>query len=156
MKVKHRDLQRRRVEVDNPLRVLLFWTKVIVGEPDECWWWTGYRDKKGYGTFYVAKGKNNKAHIFSWILHFGSTLGLHVHHTCENESCVNPHHFELLSNKKNNELSSSPSAINKRKTHCIHGHPLFGDNLHIEPSGRRCCNTCKKESNERSRKRKAT
>lgn len=143
------------MEVDNPLRVILFWTKVIVGAKDECWEWQGGKDKKGYGGFRVARDKVNKAHIFSWVLHFGYIpKGLHVDHKCENEGCVNPFHLQLLTNQKNNEKSTSPSAINKRKTHCNRGHAFAGDNLYVGRNGRRVCVTCRNER-ERSRRRKA-
>lgn len=156
MKDSHRHSQRHSMEIDNPSRVLRFWTKVIVGTKDECWIWTGSKDKKGYGSFRVAKDKCNKAHIFSWVLHFGLVpKGLHVDHKCENESCVNPFHLQLLTNEKNNEKSSSPSAENKRKTHCHRGHPFEGDNLYVEPNGRRVCLTCKGARETERRKRAA-
>lgn len=143
------------MEIDNPARVLRFWTKVIVGSKDECWWWTGHKDKKGYGNFRVAKDKCSKAHKFSWVLHFGFIpKDLHVDHKCENESCVNPFHLQLLTNQENNEKSTSPSAENKRKTHCIRGHPLFGYNLYVEPSGTRVCIACK-TARENERRRRA-
>jgi hypothetical protein len=40
-----------------------------------------------------------------------------------------------------------PSAINKRKTHCHRGHPLFGSNSAVYPSHGpgRTCKQCQRE-----------
>lgn len=34
---------------------------------------------------------------------------------------------------------------NGKKTHCLRGHPLSGDNLYTDPSGQRHCRTCQRE-----------
>lgn len=142
------------MEIDNPLRVLLYYTKVIIGGPDDCWPWTGSTDRKGYGHFRVAKGKTNKAHIFGFLLSGGKLKpGEHVDHKCNNTPCQNPAHLRPLGNKENNARSQSPSAINARKTHCIRGHPLSGANLYIRPDGCRSCRAC---AAEREMRRYAT
>lgn len=134
------------MEIDNPLRVFLFYTKMIVGGDDECWVWIGARDRKGYGQFRVAIGKMNKAHIFSFLLHGGKLKdNEHVDHKCNNPPCQNPRHLRALTNIENNARSSSPSAVNARKTHCIHGHEFSGDNLKFRKDGSRICVTCTKE-----------
>lgn len=117
----------------------------MVDLPDKCWVWVGARDKDGYGNFCVGKKKYSKAHIFSYALHFGIIpVGLQVDHKCVNPSCVNPNHLQLLSGKENNEKSTSPSALNKRKTHCKRGHHLYGDNI-VKKNGRRICISCERE-----------
>lgn len=117
----------------------------MVGLSDECWIWTGAKDRKGYGNFCVAVGKTNKAHIFSYYLHKGPVpKGLQVDHECNNPSCVNPDHLQLLTGKKNNEKSTSPSAINKRKSHCKYGHMYTRESTRFE-RGRRICKICEKE-----------
>lgn len=116
----------------------------MVGLSDECWLWTGAQDRKGYGNFTVARNKTNKAHIFSYYLHIGSIpKGLQVDHECNNPSCVNPYHLRLLTGTKNNERSNSPSAINKRKTHCCRGHEFSDENTKLYKS-RRICIICEK------------
>lgn len=134
------------MEIYNPQRVLLFWTKVIVNLPDECWIWTGAKDRKGYPNFRVEKNKTGKGHRFSYVLHFGPIpLGLHVDHECNNRSCVNPFHLQLLTNKQNNERSSSPSAINKRKKKCKWDHDFDKENTIIRKDGSRRCKKCELE-----------
>lgn len=134
------------MEIQNPARILRFWTKVTVGLEDECWLWSGSLDRKGYGNFSVAKNKSNKAHIFSYVLHYGLfKKGLQVDHKCKIRNCVNPKHLQLLTPKKNNERSSSPSAINAKKIHCVHGHPFDKNNTIRYKDGYRRCKTCEME-----------
>lgn len=40
---------------------------------------------------------------------------------------------------------------NRTKTHCPKEHPYSGDNLYIDPRGRRVCRTCKREWARRKR-----
>lgn len=73
--------------------------------------------------------------------------GLQLDHLCRNPGCVNPSHLEAVSPRENYLRGISPAAQNARKTYCIHGHPLYGENLFLgKPSGkrlgRRYCKTC--------------
>lgn len=117
----------------------------MVGLSDECWNWVGAKDTKGYGNYTCAIGKTRKAHLFSWVLHYNSIpIGLQVDHKCNNTSCVNPFHLQLLTGPQNNEKSNSASAVNKRKTHCKRGHHFSEENT-IRKNGRRICISCEKE-----------
>lgn len=141
-----------QLEITNPKRVELFWQKVdkdgpiIVSDLGNCWVWTGAKDQKGYSNFTVARGKQAKAHRFSFLLAFGWLLPhpYQVDHKCNNPSCVRPSHLSLLLGKDNNEKSNSASAINKRKTHCKYNHP-FDDNNTLRKYGRRICIQCEKD-----------
>lgn len=133
------------METSDPVRVIRFWEKVMVGPSDECWNWVGAKDCDGYGNFCVAVNEYSKAHIFNYVLHFGPIpAGMQVHHKCVNPSCVNPNHLQLLTGPENNERSNSPSAINKRKTHCKFGHHFSKGNT-IRKNGRRICIICEKD-----------
>lgn len=72
-----------------------FWRHVKVGTPDECWYWTGYPDKDGYGALRITSyGSPIRAHRFSYEIHFGAIPeGLLVRHRCNNPPCVNPMHL---------------------------------------------------------------
>lgn len=66
-----------------------------MNDASECWTWTGYRDKDGYGK--LRDGKTNKgAHRISYEMHVGEVHDGHfVLHNCNNPACVNPAHLRL-------------------------------------------------------------
>lgn len=73
-----------------------FWSKVI--KTDGCWIWTGAIDQ-GYGGIYHGMSKhagktNIRAHVASWILHFGPIpKGFCICHKCDVKTCCNPEHL---------------------------------------------------------------
>ena len=70
-----------------------FWS--YVKKSKDCWWWTGTKDKAGYGGLGVGAGMV-RAHRLSWCLHNGSIPdGIHVLHKCDNPPCVRPDHLFL-------------------------------------------------------------
>lgn len=144
------------MEVYNSRRVELFYKKINKNGPTwygagtnlredlkKCWIWEGAKDKDGYGNFTVGRKKTGKAHRFSFLLKWGWILPhpYQIDHQCNNTSCVNPYHLLLLHGKTNNYKSNSPSAINKRKTHCCKGHK-FSENNTLHKNGRRICLEC--------------
>jgi hypothetical protein len=70
-----------------------FWRHVEIHGPDECWLWTAYRIKTGYGTC-LFRGKTTTAHRVAVILS-GRELpdGLSALHSCDNPPCCNPAHI---------------------------------------------------------------
>lgn len=73
-----------------------FWAKVDTSAgPNACWPWTGYRDAKGYGSFWF-KGQMRKAHRAVYeLVHGAPPAELSVMHTCDIRCCVNPAHLVL-------------------------------------------------------------
>lgn len=76
-----------------------FWRFVIKRGPDDCWEWSGSRDKKGYGIIWIgykltADRTNTRSHRISWILANGTIpAGMYVCHKCDNPPCCNPGHL---------------------------------------------------------------
>jgi len=78
-------------------------TMVLLGEsPADCWEWNGSKNKTtGYGKKTV-NGKSVLAHRWMYETLFGAIpAGLVVNHLCSNQSCVNPHHLEVVTQAEN-------------------------------------------------------
>jgi len=70
----------------------LFWDKVDIRGPDDCWEWTAFRNPKGYGMFKVRPGDGYLAHRISYFLEHGHNPGAYCLHSCDNPPCCNPKH----------------------------------------------------------------
>ena len=69
-----------------------------------CWEWKNYRDKDGYGQFFIDKRPSIPAHRASWILFIGKIpKGICVLHKCDNPPCVNLEHLFLGTKRDNAE-----------------------------------------------------
>lgn len=114
----------------------------------------------GYGQMWNGR-RPEQAHRIAYRIAYGDIpRDTEIDHKCRNRACINPEHLQAITHKQNMHLSETVMGLNHRKTHCIRGHELKGDNLRLEPDGRRQCRACdrvrylrKKEKRDGLRKR---
>jgi hypothetical protein len=132
-----------------------FWSKVLV--TPTCWLWTANRTPTGYGLFSMPRpdGRltSTGAHRAAYRLLVGPIPGeLEIDHLCKVRRCVNPAHLEPVTRRENLRRRETET-----KTHCIRGHPLFGDNLYVRPgNSTRCCRECQRIRNRQAAARSKT
>jgi hypothetical protein len=101
-----------------------------------------------------------RAHRWLWE-QFGGAIptGLTIDHLCRNRACVNPWHMEVVTNRENILRGETFSGMNKRKTHCVRGHPFDETNtLYVRRAGApisRRCRTCAAEVMRERRRRES-
>jgi hypothetical protein len=123
-----------------------------------CWIWTGALGGGEYGVFWYER-KQIPAH--KWIYeHMRGRVNSskQLDHLCRVRCCVNPNHLEEVTCRENLMRGNTLAAMNYKKTHCIRGHELSGDNLYTYPDGKRQCRKCYRVAEQRflDRKRNAS
>lgn len=121
--------------------------KVRMIDLNDCWLYLG--GPRSYGPSTVeGYGMYNRtmAHRASYEIYKGPIPeGLEIDHLCRNRRCINPDHLEPVTRKENILRGESPTATNKRKTHCPNGH-LYD---FIRPNGERECRSCHRVNYQR-------
>jgi len=126
-----------------------FW--INVRKTDGCWLWTGAHKPSGYGDIWY-RNRPQIAHRVSWQIYHGAIpKELHVLHSCDIPSCVNPAHLFLGTAKDN-----AADCIRKgrfvfhrppMKDVCKRGHKYIGDNIRIRQYKGRIYRVCRSCSN---------
>lgn len=95
-----------RIPALTDIQQIRFWSRVNIGDPKDCWEWTGHIATTGYGCvdFQVTKKKHLtlKAHRVAYFLANHSDPGnLLVRHQCHQKRCCNPAHLLLGTHQEN-------------------------------------------------------
>lgn len=116
----------------------------MLWQKSECWEWTRYKARNGYGKIWF-KGKTWYVHrLFYTICRGPIADGLELDHLCRNRWCCNPDHLEAVTRRENALRGVGIPALNAAKTHCIRGHPYSSENTYTCPRNRRYCIACKR------------
>lgn len=120
-----------------------------------CWLWTGTILPSGYGQArkmthgvmqYARAHRSVYAHLRGPI-----PAGLTLDHLCRVKCCVNPDHLEPVTLKVNILRGTGPTALNAKKTHCLHGHALIAQNMSRHRTSRECA-ICQRAGQRRRRR----
>lgn len=118
---------------------------------EQCWYdettgcveWMGRLNLCGYGEFSVG-GTGIRAHRWAYGEN-NIPAGFTIDHLCRNRSCQNPEHMEPVTNADNVLRGNGHTAKNARKTVCVRGHALCGDNVNTRHRpGRKPFRECRK------------
>ena len=106
----------------------------------DCWLWQGALSD-GYGHVSVdGRGVGVHRVVYEALI-APIPDGLQIDHLCRVRHCVNPDHLEVVTAAENVKRGSVGDN-NRDKTHCPQGHPYTGDNLYLNPQGKRECREC--------------
>ncbi len=123
-----------------------FAKKLKVNQESGCWDWQAGVDGGGYGMYQERSRKSTRAHRYSFsFLVSPIPDSMVLDHLCRNRSCVNPDHLEVVTIKENVMRGEGACAENARKTHCVNGHSLSGENIYKNQGNRRVCKVCARD-----------
>lgn len=121
------------------------------------WLWTGAKNDKGYGQLNVVGQDEIQRRVYAHRLSYELFVspipeGKELDHLCRLPACICPWHLEAVTHQVNVLRGFSTAAIHARKTRCINGHELSGQNVWINSKNSRVCLTCRRNRDAKFRK----
>lgn len=122
-----------------------------------CHLWTGLQSRNGYGRIEVQY-HNRKFRKIAHRLYYEIKVEVlepqdEVDHLCRTRLCMNLRHMEPVTLRENTLRGYGPTAVNARKTHCIHGHIFDEGNTGRDSRGGRYCRACMNAGKREKRRR---
>jgi ribosome-binding protein aMBF1 (putative translation factor) len=93
-----------------------FWSKVNKGGESECWPWTAYCNRYGYGQFWFNGRKQNASRVVM-MLSGVDVEGKEVCHHCDNPKCCNPNHLFVGTHEENVKDAKEKDRIRSGEEH---------------------------------------
>lgn len=119
------------------------------GNINDCWNWSGTKNREGYGIMMI-KNKLIRIHRISYELFIKKIpKDKVIDHLCNNTSCFNPIHLKATTAAKNTMRGNGICAKYARRTHCPKGHDLSDPNNLTKfgmKKGIRQCKICVNEN----------
>lgn len=79
--------------------------KKIIIDYNGCWIWQGEISTKGYGRGWYLNHRYQAHRLIYWLIGDKpfkiDNLKTELDHLCENKSCVNPNHMDIVNRKVN-------------------------------------------------------
>ncbi len=96
-----------------------FWQRAIItANPAKCWEWQRGFEAGGYGHAHI-KGKQWKAHRYSWFLTAGYDSKVNICHRCDNPKCINPNHLFEGDHKANSQDMVNKGRVQRGEKHYL-------------------------------------
>lgn len=128
----------------NESDTIRFWNKVDSTDIEGCWKWTGNKNQKGRGRFWIGKKSETAPRVAMKTVGI-DPIGMFVLHRdfCHNPGCVRPSHLYLGNQSLNMRDAVAAGTHNmSRKTHCPYEHEYNKENTTVNCNGSRVCRIC--------------
>lgn len=104
--IKPRGSRRRSYRKSDEEYSRRFWSRVNIGNQDECWEWQGGLSPYGYGRYCIGDSRKPGCHVQAHRFAYEDKVGpipegLVLDHLCANQRCVNPSHLEPVTFQEN-------------------------------------------------------